>query len=612
MTSSRATLLIFLWYIHYSVQSLYAPFPFTKRYTASPHPGGHFLLANYSPNFSQKFDQKLPSGLDASFYSKTSHKRSTKKQPPPRGQFLLDFLWYVHYSVQSLYALFSFTKKYTTNSTRRAVFTRFFVKKSFLIILMTAVPVQAAVSEDIVCTDATLVWGERVTIEGYVFEVTDFSVGRASDIQLGEPVWALVTVYENDSVVWREVFSTNETVADYAYNANESSYTFDLNCTGTYLKNETDRIRVNASKIVIGSNPQTQSITLQACIIEPPPINLISFGEWLNNTFSVIKSASKEVYVREQAFIEIKITNISMADRVEVTDSITDEFVVDPDRDLHWGYSLNMYRYSITPLVPGMYTLPAANVSVWCEGRRINITSNTPEVTVQGPYVTVTKTAEHTDGMVNVTVSARNKGNHAAMVYVFDSMPDGAELIGGTLNWSMVLNPAATEYASEYANAYTIKIDETVTLPRTVVYYQTARQVDLVRDYKPAATFELEKYINPKFYSARARSSEILIRYGADVDAAPDNATADAVDGAAADAPDAVSDEAPGDTSGETGESQPATDGNENDEKGAEEENEEENGLMEKIKAMPGFTSIFAIIGLLSGYLILRFGSHKS
>jgi hypothetical protein len=204
------------------------------------------------------------------------------------------------------------------------------------------------------------------------------------------------------------------------------------------------------------------------------------------------------------------------------------------------------------------------------------------------------------------------------MVYVFDSIPDGAKLIGGTLNWSMVLNPASTEHTSEYANTYTIKINETVTLPRAVVYYQTARQVDLARDYKPAATFELEKYINPKFYSARARSSEILIRYGADVDAAPDNATADIVDGAAADAPDAADDTSDGisdEVPGETGESQQATEGNENEnanDKEGEDENEEGKGFMEKIKAMPGFTSIFAIIGLLSGYLVIRSGSQKS
>ena len=478
------------------------------------------------------------------------------------------------------------------------------IRIALLLFLMMAGNIQMAASEESVCTDVTLVWGERVPIGEYTFEATDFSVGRASDIQLGEPVWALVSAYENDSVVWREVFSTNETVADYAYNANESSYTFDLNCTETYLENETDRIRVHASKIVIGSNPQTQSITVRVCIIEPPPVNLISFGEWLNNTFSVTKSASKEVYVREPAFIELKITNISMADRVEIADSIPDAFVVDPDRDLRWDYSLNTYRYSITPLVPGVYTLPSANVSVWCEGRRINITSNTPVVTVQGPYVTVTKSAEHTDGMVDVTVSACNTGDHSAMVYVFDSIPDGAELIDGTLNWSMVLNPASTEYTSEYVNIYTIKINETVTLPRAVVYYQTARQVDLARDYKPEATFELEKYINPKFYSARERSSEIMIRYGADVDAAVDNTTADAVDGTAADTLD--------EASGETGGSQTTSEGSKNNEEGEEEENEEEKGFMNKIKAMPGFTSVFAIIGLLSGYLILRSGSQRS
>ena len=558
---------------------------------------------------------------------------------------LLIFLGYIYYNIQSLHAPLPFTKKCTASPTRRAVFTRFFVKKSliFLIVLMTAVPVQSAASEDIVCTDTTLVWGERVAIEGYLFEATDFSVGRASEIRLGESVWALVTVYENDSVVWREVFSTNETVIDYAYNANESSYTFDLNCTETYLENEADRIRVHASKIIIGSNPPIQSITVQACII--PPIERISFSEWMNNTFYVTKSASKEVYVREQAFIELRITNLSMADRVEVADSIADEFVVDPDRDLYWDYSRDTYRYSITPLVPGMHTLPAANVSVWCKGRRINITSDTPEITVQGPYVTITKTMEPTDnatnvtagvvnitngmvnvtnGVVNITVRACNEGTHAAMVYVFDAIPDGAELVNGTLGWSMVLNPASTEHTSEYVNTYTIKINETVTLPSAVVYYQTARQVDLVRDYKPAATFELEKYINPKFYSARARSSEILIRYGADVGAAADNATADnatadATNGTAADAPvetaDATLDDTSNEVPGETGESQPATDGNEgeneNDKEG-EAENEGENGFVEKIKAMPGFTSMFAIIGLLSGYLVIRSGSHKS
>ncbi|HIE31185.1 MAG TPA: hypothetical protein EYP67_02220, partial [Methanosarcinales archaeon] len=442
------------------------------------------------------------------------------------------------------------------------------IRIPLLLFLLMAVHAQMAAAEEGVCTDATLVWGEQVAIGEYTFEATDFSVGSASDIRLGESVWALVTVYENGSVLWREVFSTNETASDYAFNANESSYTFDINCTETYIENETDRIRIHASKIVVGSNPQTQSITVQVCIIEPPQVNIISFDNWLNNTFSITKSVNKEIYVREQAFIELMITNISAADRVSITDSIPDDFVVDPDRDLCWEYSQNTYRYSIMPLVPGVYTLPAANASVWCQGQQINITSNTPEISVQGPYITVTKTAEQTDGMVNVTVRACNRGDRGAMVYVFDSIPDGAELIDGVLNWSMVLNPVETAYTGEYVNIYTIKINKTVTLPRAVVYYQTSRQVDLVRDYKPEATFELEKYINPKFYSARSRSSEILIRYGADLEAAVDNMTADTVDDIAIEATDDASDEV------ENDESQTASEGNENEREGEKEEEE--------------------------------------
>ena len=69
-----------------NVTSSHSTRHFHLRKSISPAPPeGHFLLAN----FSQKFDQKLPSGLDAGLYSQTFHKRSTKKRPPPEGHFLL-------------------------------------------------------------------------------------------------------------------------------------------------------------------------------------------------------------------------------------------------------------------------------------------------------------------------------------------------------------------------------------------------------------------------------------------------------------------------------------------------------------------------------------------
>jgi hypothetical protein len=47
-----------------------------------------------------------------------------------RGTLVSFIFYYIYYNVQSLYAPFPFTKTYIDSPTRRAVFTRFFVKKS--------------------------------------------------------------------------------------------------------------------------------------------------------------------------------------------------------------------------------------------------------------------------------------------------------------------------------------------------------------------------------------------------------------------------------------------------------------------------------------------------
>ena len=47
-----------------------------------------------------------------------------------RGTLVSFIFYYIYYNVQSLYAPFPFTKTYIYSPARRAVFTRFFVKKS--------------------------------------------------------------------------------------------------------------------------------------------------------------------------------------------------------------------------------------------------------------------------------------------------------------------------------------------------------------------------------------------------------------------------------------------------------------------------------------------------
>jgi len=47
-------------------------------------PGGHFSLANFSPNFSQKFDQKLASNPGGHF---SLDYEEVYRQPHPEGSF---------------------------------------------------------------------------------------------------------------------------------------------------------------------------------------------------------------------------------------------------------------------------------------------------------------------------------------------------------------------------------------------------------------------------------------------------------------------------------------------------------------------------------------------
>ena len=512
------------------------------------------------------------------------------------------------------------------------------IRIALLVLILSLIAVPVAVCEESECSDVTLVWGERVAIGEYEFEVTDFSAGNMSQIMADEFIWALVTILKNGTAVWHDVFSTNGTISDFGYDPDSGSYTFNLSCSGTYAENGTDRIRINATEIVIENRVHTQKIDVEICIFEPPPPP-ITLAEWMNNSFVITKSTSIGSYVREKIFIEISITNVSMADRVEISDSIPDEFVVNPDRDLYWNYIRNEYRYSVTPLVPKTYTLPAVNASVWCYGHRINITSNTPETVVNGPYVTITKTAElinntmdindtanvngtvDVNNTVNVTVSVRNTGDCAAMVYVFDAIPAGAELIDGALNFKIVLNPEETEYTSEYVNSYALKINGSVTLPRAVVHYQTSKQVDLTREYRPAATFEIEKYINPKFYAAISRSEKIEISYendsgqeeGVELEESQEpggivNSSESAESTELAESNESTESTEPAESTESTSSEEDVPDTT--DEAQEKPETQEKEGVVQKIKSIPGFGAMSALASILAGCVILIRRNH--
>lgn len=539
------------------------------------------------------------------------------------------------------------------------------IRIALLVLILSLIAVQMTASEEIV-------WGKMPWEKGgidsgeYYIEVTDVSLGGSeSEIMFGgSRIWVLITIYKNDSVVWRGVFanSTSQTfpdLMDFVYDADKGEYRFTIDifppsapsdhplynpdnpayhpdhpryeslietCGNNGSKpvriiDGTNLIELCVKDLVIGSNPSIQyTVDIFTHIID---ISGMSFEEWINNTFFMTKSASRYVYVRDKAFTEIKIANISMLDRVEIADSIMDEFVVDPDRDLCWNYSLDTYRYSTKPLVPGSYTLPAAEATVWYRGYRINLTSNTPDISVEGPYVMVTKTAELNGDVVNVTVSVINTGEYVTMLYVLDSIPEGAKLIEGVLNYTnpnYIEAPRAVLEPGEcrYVNKYSIQINTSVVLPRAVVHYQTSKKVDVTRSYRPAATFEIEKYINPKFYAAISRSEKIEITYE------NDSGQEDGVELEESQEPVGVVNSSESTESTELAESIEFTESTESTEStepvestSSEEdvpdkadETQEKGGVVQKIKSMPGFGAMSALAGILAGCVILIRRNH--
>lgn len=379
----------------------------------------------------------------------------------------------------------------------------------------------------------TLNWGDIIEVGGYYFEATDFSVGSASEIKPGEEVWALLTIYKDETPIWRNVFSAgHRSVEEYIYTSepDKELYTFTMNKTATY----DDKIKVLCTEIVISSNIKSPYMKIQIYIKKI--LKPITVKEWINKTIKITKTIRKIAYMGERSIVHIKITNLSKVnpDKILVTDYLPVDLIVDPDQDLLWNITdsdIDDIKYSIRALKPGNYELPPAKVQLEYYGQNYIFYSNKPTIKVDGPYVIITKTASKKNispsDTVDIKVTVKNIGNKATYVYVTDQLPANTKLVSGVLNFTTVLQPSGTNNTTTnnastntkyiksdstiYTNTYTIKCDSDVTLPAAVAQYMVPKQIDKYIVYRPSAPQSTEKYINPKFYSDIAKSSIIQI-----------------------------------------------------------------------------------------------------
>jgi hypothetical protein len=173
--------------------------------------------------------------------------------------------------------------------------------------------------------------------------------------------------------------------------------------------------------------------------------------------------------------ISVKNTGTYDFSYIWVNDSIPEGFVSRPEEP-GWGISLakgetKEVEYLIKPLKPVAgkeYTLPHATLYVVFNNNiTYNLSTDTYSFILRSSDIIVTKSADKTEvkepGNVTVNITVKNNGSRAALVKVQDSILHDMELMGGELNFSIVLQPDES-----YNNSYILKlnnISDNITLP---------------------------------------------------------------------------------------------------------------------------------------------------
>jgi len=174
------------------------------------------------------------------------------------------------------------------------------------------------------------------------------------------------------------------------------------------------------------------------------------------------KSMTEEIYMGDTAYVLINVRNsgicdlnlITVADSVieglELKDSVTLEKVI----SLKAGESTReLFRYALKPVTPGTYTAPAATAKFTAaNGKEYTVSSDTPQIVINGPNIVLTKTVSSSNVVpedeVTVTVNVQNTGNRDASVTVSDPadmLPANTTFVSGETGFKDVLKQGSSK-----------------------------------------------------------------------------------------------------------------------------------------------------------------------
>ena len=180
------------------------------------------------------------------------------------------------------------------------------------------------------------------------------------------------------------------------------------------------------------------------------------------------KTMTENIYMDETAYVTVSMRNAGVCDlnSITVADSIVEGLELKDSVTLQKTISLKagentaeLFGYTLKPIKPGTYTSPASVAEFTApNGKNYSISSATPAVEVNGPYITLSKSVNSSNvapgDEVTVTVKVDNTGDRDASVTALDSLPTDASLISGDTGFQEVMKKSSSKSYS-----YVIRMD---------------------------------------------------------------------------------------------------------------------------------------------------------
>ncbi len=273
----------------------------------------------------------------------------------------------------------------------------------------------------------TLYWGDQVNHSGYFIKVVDFSPSRPWDVDTDYVMLSITSTHEES---WSAILGLNNSYIP-------DKVVFDK------------RLNITALEVVTGTNipsPYTKlSVAVKNQTISDPRM-----VKWIDTTLKVSEESSEDIYIDQRAYFSIHLKNLKgiRLESVIIEKEIPSGFVFDPDMDVNWDISLNPYEtrkldFSLKALKPSTYVLNGTKITLRHEGRVYTKEMNASNITVNGPFMNVSKymSSDHIvlDDEVKITIDVINEGNRAARVSISDYLMPGAVLISGNTDKSGVI-----------------------------------------------------------------------------------------------------------------------------------------------------------------------------